>query len=1126
MANLSDINISFNNNQLKLMKGTIHDNDNFVWEDANVFNILKSEIPKLGLSGYEINDDLYKKSIKELAQLIESFNNRDINYKDYKDKEYSILINLTKVLNNKEINKPHIYLEKYYDYSTIDDILKFSRRLFIKGDGGIGKSFLLYKFVEELKKHDNKYVISFGKFNKFFDTIDLKNILELSKEEPVYFIIDAYNEYNKNGRNKIINFISNNIDNTNIKFIVSYRNYSLEESELIKITNLFDESYELYGVDMEDALSNLINDYGIDVTKYEEIINLQNPLYIKLLKKSLNDQKIVEELLNSESQVTFIYEQFIKSIDKKIWEYTKNIVSKYMYDNEIKRIEDSVLKQLLNMDFTIYIDSLQQNGLLSSYIDNGKKYYYFTIDTMNDFIIARSFFDDIDNLNDSQIVSIINKKLKKLYSLYNAFIICLFDKFNNNILRALKIIKKSKLKYYFNAQNLRMIKFEEKSIQKFQENVNLNLEDAINNLAGYPNKPYNFCNYFNKHFLENDVYLNLMYNSKYNYINNNHLKKKAKIIASLIKRENYNSSINKSKIFQEYFWFSFWFMGTSNEGLRNLSKKNVYEICTKCNDFYEEMVNLYPKLKDEYIKNGIIEIICTSSKNVIKKYSDFLKKIYYCDKELDSLRIIRIDNSIFDGRREYIKAKKYNLLKIIKNEKIDDKVINILFKVDIYDKYLLPWRYWGKDHIDCNLKFIKNSKSKLTKINELLTNKYPCLLNEVAYCNFNKEDLLNDNNFKINEKKIEEKKYLQLFQKIIYKVSKKYNFNLAEDFENIRPEFFKDTLACKIVEVSRHVLEGTLMCNYYTNEFCLNKNTFENKIGYGIYNPYEYEESFDLNFSHPYSLFNQLADKLDEKTEAKINQTIEKEKGWEDDVENIKKNLFKFISPITIKQKKWFLLSASLRYILKNENGFEWMDTYLINCTFDSKKELTGINDRYITIEQNKYNEAIQDYINCDIDECSIMNSIKYNSNDFPENSIVLPPANLIKKFNLRYRPVDSSWIDEKDNIIIISNNNTKRYYDDVVTNSVYLCEEYFNKIKNYINYFSFTSRSRGKGYSEKSEFHMQFNNVAGEIKSINNNEQKSNDFKRCDKCSFNKIQTEEELEKLQKELDNLLNKL
>lgn len=1106
------------------MNGTIYDNDSFEWDDTNIFNILKSEIPKLSLSGYEIDNDLYQKNIKELAKLIESFNNRDINYKEYKDNEYNILIELTKILNNKELNKSHIYLERYYNHITIDNILKFSRGVFIKGDGGIGKSFLLYKFVEELKKHDNKFIISFGKFNKFFEGIDLENILELSKKELVYFIIDAFNEYNQNGRNKIINFISDNINNTNIKFIVSYRNYSLEESELIKITNLFDESYELYGVDMENALSNLINNYGIDVTKYEEIINLQNPLYIKLLKKCLNDQKIIEELVNSESQITFIYEQFIKSIDKKLWLYTKNIVSKYMYDNEIKQIEDSVLKQLLNTGFPLYIDSLQQNGLLSSYIDNGKIYYYFSIDTMNDFIIARSFFDDINNLNDDQIVSIINKKLKKLYSLYNAFIICLFDKFSDNIMRALKIIKKSNLKYYFDARILRMIKFEEKSIQIFQQNVNFDLEDAINNLVGYPNKPYNFCNYFNKYFLKDDAYLNLMCNSKYNYINNDHFKRKAKIIASLIKREDYNSSIDKSKIFQEYFWFSFWFMGTSSEELRNLSKKNVYEICDKCNEFYEEIVNIYPELKDEYIKNGIIEIICTSSKNTIKKYSEFLKAIYYCDKELDSLKIVRVDNAIFDGRREYIKTKKNNLLNIIKDEKIDDKVANILFKVDIYDKYLLPWRYWSKDHIDCNLKFIKNNKSKLTKINEFLTNKYPCLLNGVAYCKFDKESLLNENDFKITEVKIEEKKYLQLFQKIIYDVSEKYKFNLEEDFENIRPEFFKNTLAYKVIELSRHILEGTLMCNYYTNEFCLNKNTYENKIGYGIYNPYEYEDSFDLNFSHPYSLFNQLANKLDENIESKINQTIKKEKGWEDDIENIKENLFKLISPITIKRKKWFLLSASLRYILKNEYGFEWMDTYLINCTFDSKKELTGIDDRYITIEQNKYNGAIKDYINCDIDECSIMNSIKFNSNDFQENSIVLPPANMVKKFNLRYRPTDSSWIDENDNIIIISNNNTKRHYNDVVTNSVYLCEEYFNKIQDYINYFSFTSRSRGEGYSEKSEFHMQFNNVVGEIKSINNSEQKSKDFKRCDKCNYNKIQTEEELEELRKEWNDLLN--
>ena len=192
--------------------------------------------------------------------------------------------------------------------------------------------------------------------------------------------------------------------------------------------------------------------------------------------------------------------------------------------------------------------------------------------------------------------------------------------------------------------------------------------------------------------------------------------------------------------------------------------------------------------------------------------------------------------------------------------------------METYDRSLLPWKYFGGKNIECNLKFIKNNKKQLTKINEFLTNKYPCLLNSVTNCNCSKDVLLNDNNFKIKEIEIKEKKYLQLFQKILCLVAEKYKFNLEEDFNSIYPNFFKDTLACKIVQISKYILEGTLMCNYYVNEFCLMKNTFENKIGYETYNPYEYEDSFDLNYYHPYSLFNQTADKLDEQTEAKISK--------------------------------------------------------------------------------------------------------------------------------------------------------------------------------------------------------------------------------------------------------------
>lgn len=1123
---LSDKNVSFNINQMNSMKGTIHDNDNFEWYDTYIFNILKSELPELKLNEFEIDNNMFKENIKSLSALINNFNNRKISIEEYKKEEQVILEELTKILDDDKINNKHIYLERYYNQNLVNNILRFSENIFINGDGGIGKSFLLYEFINELDECQQQYIISFGKFNKSFENIDIQNIIDISKIELVYFVIDAFNEYDEIGRKKIVDFISANIKNNNIKFIVSYRNYSLTDFELKKITRYFDETYEMYGIDLDNALSNLINNYGVDVTKYEEIINLQNPLYIKLLKKCLNDKKIVHELINSESQITFIYEQFIKSIDQKIWKDTKNIISKYMYDNETKQIEESSLKQLLKDDYIFYINSLQQSGLLSSYIDKGKRYYYFTIDTMNDFIIARSFYDEINNLNNNEIVLIIDHKLKKLYSLYNALILCLFDKFSNDIMRALDIIKNSKLHFYFDAKILRMVKFDKKMIDSFQQSVKFNLEDIFNNLVGYPNKPYNFCNYFNHYFLEKDQYLNLLYNSRHNYVNNEHLKQKSKVIASLLKREDYDCSIDDNEIFEEYFWFSFWLMGSPYEELRDLSKKNLYEMCDKCNALYEKLIKIYPKIIDEYLKLGIVEIICTSSTKIVKKYNEFLKEIYYDEKELNALKLIRIDNSLFDGRREYIKTKKINILNKITSDEITDEIANVFFYVDTYDKYLLPWRYWSKDHIDCNLKFIIEDKNKITNINTILTNKYPCLLNGVLNCKFNKQDLLNENNFIVNESKIDNKKYLQIFQYIIYDIAKKYKFDLKKDYENIHPEYFSDTLACKIITLSRYVLEGTLMCNYYTDEFCLHKNTFENKVGYGVYNPYEYEDSFTLNYVHPYSVFNPLADKLDEKLENTISQTLKKENGWEDDVNDIKTNLFNLIKPIKLKNESWILLSASLRYIHRNERDYDWMDTYLINSTYDSNRQLTGIDDRYITIEQNKYNDSILDYVSHSINECSIMNPIKYNSEDFPENSIVLPPANLIRQLDLRYRPNDSSWIDKKNNVVIISNNNSKKNYDDTITNTVYINEEYYNSIKKFINYFSFTSRSRGEGYSEKSEFHMQFNDLDGEINCINNSNQKSIESKRCDMCNYNKIQTDEDLKKLQNDWDELLNNI
>ena len=43
------------------------------------------------------------------------------------------------------------------------------------------------------------------------------------------------------------------------------------------------------------------------------------------------------------------------------------------------------------------------------------------------------------------------------------------------------------------------------------------------------------------------------------------------------------------------------------------------------------------------------------------------------------------------------------------------------------NKDFLPFRYWGKDHIDMYMRFLVNKKFEIKRINDYLSNKYACV---------------------------------------------------------------------------------------------------------------------------------------------------------------------------------------------------------------------------------------------------------------------------------------------------------------------------------------------------------------------------------------------------------------
>ena len=106
------------------------------------------------------------------------------------------------------------------------------------------------------------------------------------------------------------------------------------------------------------------------------------------------------------------------------------------------------------------------------------------------------------------------------------------------------------------------------------------------------------------------------------------------------------------------------------------------------------------------------------------------------------------------------------------------------------------------------------------------------------------------------------------------------------------------------------------------------------------------------------------------------------------------------------------------------------------------------------------------------------------------ETSLVLPPSNIIRFFNLKLNVSDLSWETQNKEKVIICNNNKNSYYRDPIGGTVFIRKDYFDKFLegNTVKYFAFTERFiPDTGYADETSLHFEI--VNGKIeKEIKNN--------------------------------------
>ena len=69
-----------------------------------------------------------------------------------------------------------------------------------------------------------------------------------------------------------------------------------------------------------------------------------------------------------------------------------------------------------------------QLGFLDQFQISGEMNFVFRYQSLSDFVVARSMFEDISGKSNEAVIKIINRKIEAFYSMKDIFLVLLFDK--------------------------------------------------------------------------------------------------------------------------------------------------------------------------------------------------------------------------------------------------------------------------------------------------------------------------------------------------------------------------------------------------------------------------------------------------------------------------------------------------------------------------------------------------------------------------------------------------------------------------------------------------------------------------------------------------------------------------
>ena len=1071
----------------KQMSGTCGNDTHFEWEDENLMSFLLGNLPEL--KAYSADGKMPTR-FHELSKAYHSYN--------FMETESSFMQEITAIATSIYDEMPNWY---GINLPLVEDVMHAHKSCLISGEGGIGKSYFVKCLEQELAKKGTKHLCVYGKFCKDPTQIDFEEIARIGEYEEFVFAFDAINEISDVAQKFLLEGLQRIKPTRGVRIVVTYRHHAVDEHILQGYRELADMHYDFPGISFESAVEWLRKMPIEDITEYLDVLYSNNPFLIGKLRYIMESGW--DNSLNNISRFTYIYEQLIKrTLSRPTWLQTKK-VAEFMYQAAKKEICYDELSAILD-NSREFILEMECAGFLTYYTYEGKNYYTFPVESLADYLIARSMLDDLKNKTEDECINIIIDKINKLYSIKEMVILLLFDLFSTDYDKIKHILVETGLLEELTYDVMVKIHFTAENIKPFLRCFSpMEPHELIEFFAGYPNKPFN-CTYF-----LNDYYLSVPQAQTIKL--SKQLSKKHFLQRLISRLKNALYLVNKCECsaerMRENFYTALWCTAAGNQTVRLLAEKLLYDVLQRSHSLIIEAIGFFPQIYDYYIQESLIYALasCQHCKCVKEFFNELLSR-----HEFILGKSIRRMCEYLGNPSIYIELDKQNLFSE-DNDVVSKDFEHLLFMIDLHEKELLPFRFRSASSFQENVKFLAVNRTDIAAFNSRIASDFVCVRD--GDCSGSMGFLHKAEkhySVSISSKLLNGNKMLASLEKAFQNVFSAYGLQLkVSDIKEQDEHDFSASLFRKCTCIAIDIFYGSMMCNYYLKDFATYNNA-EDTIGFEIYNPIEYGET--NNIRSPLSVYQTNVENMGDIVLCNLDLPENKDNDWWSDLDNAKENILKLIAPIDYKHNEWVLLAGRIS-VKGTYETCEWHDTYDVFCCTSSKETLNNDgNERYLTIEIDDYTGNLYDYpaLACRPWLCNRVPTISYGCSVFEETMLTLPPANLITTLGLKLNPVNMCWEDANGEAIVICNNNMSSYYHNPIMSTVFIRKDAYDRLNTLlpIKYFAFSERYLSPmGYCDDTAMHFEI--IDGEIvKSILNSDSQrvykpSAPPTRCQKCKF-----------------------